>query len=309
MNATTNGVIPGTMGAKLASLGVILLVGTVLLFALNAKYHFLPAKWDLFQKLGLSKSEDGSYWSDPNSVTALSLDSAKLPPNFPTQYGYSIMFDVKIFNTRANFNAGNGGSMPYRHLLHRGSSDLGNAGTPAGCGGGATPGTAGTSKNGLPQYMNPGFIGDPTTNDILVFIDTASGRESARISGLQLATPYRIGLVVYQGFFEVYLGCKLLVTQMLRGVPIAINPSGIYGLAGSYALSAKIQNLRLWSRTLSVQDIVNECGQSFQPFGSPPPCIPLSINIDSPTADSADSAGTAPGTPPSIAEVVKCPTR
>ena len=309
MNATTKGVIPGTMGAKLASLGVILLVGTVLLFALNARYHFLPAKWNLFQKLGLSKSEDGTYWSDPNSVTALSLDSTKLPLNFPTQYGYSVMFDIKIFNTRANFNAGNGGTMPYRHLLHRGSDDLGNAGTPAGCGGGATPGTAGTSKNGLPQYMNPGFIGDPTTNDILVYIDTASGRESARISGLQLATPYRIGLVVYQGFFEVYLGCKLLVTQMLRGTPIAINPSGIYGLVGSNALSAKIQNLRLWSRTLSVQDIVNECGQSFQAFGAPPPCIPLSINMDSKRdADSTDTA-IAPGTPPSIAEVVKCPTK
>ena len=72
-----------------------------------------------------------------------------------------------------------------------------------------TRAAAAAAADGVPKVMNPGFVGDRTTNDIIVFIDTSAGRESARISNLQLTVPYRIGIIVYQGFFELYLGCKL----------------------------------------------------------------------------------------------------
>lgn len=304
MNAatTTTSMIPGSMGAKLAAAGVILFIGLVLMFAVNTKYHFLPAKWDLFKRLGLVKSQDGTFWTDSNSVTALSLSQTELPANFPSRFGYSIMFDTMIFNSRAPMTAGKGSALPYRHLLHRGSDDLGNAGTPAGCGGGGTP--LGGSATGLPQFMNPGFIGDPSTNDIIVFLDTSAGRESARISNLQLVTPYRIGLVVYQGFFEIYLGCKLLTTQILKGTPIAINPSGVYALAGPFAMSAKIQNLRLWSINLPVQQLVTECMIPMQPFGNAPPCTAISVNPATPIP----TVGTSSAAAETIASVTKCPT-
>ena len=215
-----------------------------------------------------------------------------------------MMFDTMIFNTRASFSTTNGAALPYRHLLHRGSDDLGNAGTSAGCSGGGS--SKGSTTTGLPQYMNPGFIGDPTTNDILVFIDTTSGRESTRISNLKLKTPYRIGIIVYQGFFELYLGCKLLTTQVLKGTPIAINPSGIYALAGSFAMSAKIQNLRLWSTTLPVQQVVTECSVAMKPFGAAPPCIALSLNSTPPI--SATSTKTDASAAATIASVLQCPS-
>ena len=303
MNATT-GMIPGSMGGKIAAAFVITFLATVLIFAVNTKYQFLPAKWDLFKRLGLVKSQDATFWTDPNSVTALSLSQTELPSNFPTRFGYTIMFDTMIFNSRAPMTAGKGSALPYRHLLHRGSPDLGNAGTPAGCGGGGTP--LGGSATGLPQFMNPGFIGDPTTNDIIVFLDTSAGRESARISNLRLVTPYRIGLVVYQGFFEIYLGCKLLTTQLLKGTPIAINPSGVYALAGPFAMSAKIQNLRLWSNTLPVQQIVTECMIPMKPFGNAPPCIAVSVNpISPPASTSTDTAAAATV----IASIAQCPPK
>jgi len=306
MNATT-GTIPGSMGAKLVATGVILFLVVVLMFAVNTKYHFLPAKWDLFKRLGLVKSQTATFWTDSNSVTALSLTQTDLPANFPSRFGYTIMFDTMIFNSRAPMSTASGGLPPYRHLLHRGSNDLGTAGTPAGCGGGGK-GSAGSGRTtGLPQFMNPGFIGDPTTNDIIVFIHTDSGIASARISNLQLVTPYRIGLVVYQGFFEIYLGCKLLTTQLLKGTPLAINPSGVYALAGPFAMSAKIQNLRLWSTTLPVQQIVNECMIPMQPFGTAPPCTALSVNpFATPTpATSTETDASAAAT---IASVTKCPS-
>ena len=306
MNATT-GTIPGSMGAKIAAAGVILFIGVVMVFALNTKYHFLPAKWDIFKQLGLVKSQDATFWTNSNSVTALSLSQTELPANFPTRFGYTIMFDTMIFNSRAPMTASAGAALPYRHLLHRGTNDLGNAGTPAGCGGGGSPG--GVSTTGLPQFMNPGFIGDPSTNDIIIFLDTTAGRESARISNLKLVTPYRIGLVVYEGFFEIYLGCKLLTTQLLKGTPIAINPSGVYALAGSFAMSAKIQNLRLWSTTLPVKQIVSECMIPMQPFGSAPPCIAISINTASPTpatTTATDAAGAAAIA--TISSTIKCPS-
>jgi len=305
MNATT-GTIPGSMGAKIAAAFVIILLAAVLVFAVNTKYHFLPAKWDLFKQLGLVKSQDATFWTDPNSVTALSLTQTELPANFPSRFGYTLMFDTMIFNSRAPMSAVSGGLPPYRHLLHRGSPDLGNAGTPAGCGGGGSAGTRNVTTTGLPQFMNPGFVGDPTTNDIIVMLNTDAGIESARISNLKLVTPYRIGLVVYQGFFEIYLGCKLLTTQLLKGTPIAINPSGVYALAGPFAMSAKIQNLRLWSTTLPVQQLVTECMSPMQPFGNAPPCTAISINLTSPipaTSTATDAAAAA-----TIASVVQCPS-
>lgn len=303
MNATATSMIPGSMGAKLAAAGVILFIGIVLMFAVNTKYHFLPAKWDLFKRLGLVKSQDATFWTNSNSVTALSLSQTELPANFPSRFGYSIMFDTMLFNSRAPMRAGKGAALPYRHLLHRGSNDLGQAGTPAGCGGGGT--SVGKSTTGLPQFMNPGFIGDPSTNDIIVFLDTSAGRESARISNLKLATPYRIGLVVYEGFFEIYLGCKLLTTQILKGTPIAINPSGVYALAGSFAMSAKIQNLRLWSTNLPVQQVVTECMIPMQPFGNAPPCTAISIDLTTPPAS---ATGTNTAAADTIASVIQCPS-
>jgi hypothetical protein len=282
MNAATTGILPGSTNAKLVAGAVFLFVALIVMFAVNTKYHFLPAKWDLFKQLGLVKSEDATFWTDPNSVTALAITQTQLPANFPSRFGYTIMFDTMIFNSRASFSNTSGGTLPYRHLLHRGSDDLGNAGTPAGCGGGS--GGSSPTTTGLPRYMNPGFVGDPSTNDIFVFIDTSAGRESARISNLSLATSYRIGIVVYEGFFEIYQGCKLLLSQVLKGTPIAINPSGIYALAGPFALSAKLQNLRLWSTTLPIQQLVTECSGKIQPFGPAPPCTAISVNPAPPTS-------------------------
>jgi len=309
MNASTVGIIPGSTTGKIVAALLILFVAIIILFALNAKYKFLPTKWNLFQNLGLSKSEDGVYWNNPSSMTTLSLTQTQLPSNFPSRYGYSMMFDTMIFNSRASMSAATGGVLPYRHILHRGSNDLGNAGTAGGCGGGGT-GTGSTT--GLPASMNPGFLADPTTNDILVFIDTSSGRESARISNIQLATPYRIGIIVYKGFFEVYLGCKLLTTQVLQGIPIAINPSGVYALAGSNALSAKIQNLRLWNTTIPVQQVITECGAPIQAFGTAPPCVAAAAAAGATTtapATSLTGSTTAPvSSGATIADTLQCPT-
>jgi len=314
MNATPSGIIPGTTGNKFIAGGIILFIAIIVMFALNTKYKFLPANWDLFKALGLSTSQDATYWTDPNLVSTLSITAAELPPNFPTRYGYSMMFDIMIYNSRASFSNTMGGILPYRHLLHRGSNDLGNPGTTGGCaGGGSSIGTS--AKTGLPQYMNPGFMGDPSTNDILVFIDTSAGRESTRISNLQLATPYRIGIIVYQGFFEIYLGCRLLTTQLLKGTPIAITPttpptSGVYGLSGSFTMSAKIQNLRVWSMNLPVQQVVQECSVPMKPFGPAPPCVTNGAMNGPPTAASpSDTSAASPSDTSAantIANVTKC---
>jgi len=287
---------------------VILVIALLVMFGLNAKYKFLPAKWNLFKRLGLTQSADGTYWKSSAPATVLSLDSTQLPASFPSQYNYTLMMDVMIYNSRASTTSITGGTLPYRHLFHRGSDDLGSAGTAAGCGGGGagTAGTTGGAGSGFPQYMNPGILGDPTTNDLWVFLDTSAGRESARIFNLELKTPYRIGLIVYQGFFEVYIGCKLFVTQLLKGTPIAIQPSGVYGLAGSSALNAKLQNLRLWSSTLPVQQMVTECMGAIQPFGPPPPCAPSAAPVAPPTPASGSAAAAAGAA--SIAAIVQCPS-
>jgi len=307
MNAST-GIIPGSTNAKLVAAGVAVFAGIIILFALNAKYKFLPASMNLFQKLGLSKSEDGSFWTDPNSKTTLSLTQTQMPPNFPSRFGYSMMFDLMIFNSRASISVATGGALPYRHIFHRGSNDLGTAGTPAGCAGGGSAATGSTAAStGLPKLMNPGFIADPATNDVIVFIDTSSGRESARITNHKLATPYRIGIIVYEGFFEIYTECRLLTTQVLKGIPLSVASSGVYALAGPHALSAKIQNLRLWSTTLPVQQVITECSTPMAPFGSAPPCAPTVASIKAATASVMGTSSSPTSSSTTIASSLQCP--
>jgi hypothetical protein len=102
MNAATTGLIPGSTGAKVASAAVFLFVTLIVVFAINSKYHFLPEKWDLFKHLGLVKSQDATFWTNVNTKTTLSVDKKQLPPNFPNSYGYSMMFDIMVYNSRAS---------------------------------------------------------------------------------------------------------------------------------------------------------------------------------------------------------------
>jgi len=173
---------------------------------------------------------------------------------------YTTQLDLILYNTRA-FNSTSDG--PWRHIYHRGSNEL-RATTATGfilnpC---ASNNSGTLPEFGLPKHMNPGVFLDPNTNDIIIFIDTVNGsatyRESIRIKDIPMDIPFRLGLTVKGHVLEVYLNCKLEVTKVLSGEPKRVE-NVWYGLAGSAAAQAQIQNLYIWTSPLFTQDIATLC--------------------------------------------------
>jgi hypothetical protein len=162
---------------------------------------------------------------------------------------YSLIFDCVLYDTRAYTN-GN-----WRHILHRGSGDL-------------TP-TDTLPRYGLARNMNPGVYLDPNTNDIIVFVDTEGGdefyRESLRITDVPMDVPFRLGVVVKGRVFEVYINGKLEETKVLVGTPRNVD-NAWYGLAGSAAAAAQLQNLYVWNRALNATEIGSVCGAGLPTF-------------------------------------------
>lgn len=275
MNSSSNS-IPKIKQSYIAII-IMVIVLIIVVTIINKKFNFLPKWLDLTRYIGLTKDESGKYWEQSASLSVLKLNQNDLPGDFPRRFGYSIMFDMIWYDTRVSpLIASSASTLPYRHILHRGSSDL-RGNKSVGCA--ANPLSA--VGDGLPQTMNPGFFADPTKNDLIIFIDTMYGsnplRESIRIPNIPLDKPQRFCLNVYENYFEVFKGCKLLVTKTLKGIPRLVDPE-IYGLTGSASLNAKVMNLRLWSTPLNVQTIVYECNASFPDFGIAPSCGTGGIN-------------------------------
>jgi hypothetical protein len=184
------------------------------------------------------KVMDGSttYWKSGTVGTMHNLRAIenKLPIPGPASYTYHL--DVLLSDSR-NLKGIEG---PYRHMFHRGSDDL------------YTP--ASTSPYGLPKRMNPGIVLDPNTNDILVFVDTKSQkgdiyRESVRLPDIALDKPFRLSVSVQDNVLTVNINCRLEITKVLAGIPRPVE-NVLYGLCGSSAAQASIQNLIVWPYAL-----------------------------------------------------------
>lgn len=199
------------------------------------------------------------FWK-PNSQIFTNLE---IPNNAIRDFissEYTTQIDMILYNTRA-FNSTDDG--PWRHIYHRGSNELKST-TAAGrilspC---SSTNTGSLPDFGLPKHMNPGVFLDPNTNDIIIFIDTAQGsetyRESVRISDIPMDIPFRLGITINKRVLEVYLNCKLEVTKILSGEPKRVE-NVWYGLAGSAAAQAQIQNFYIWKNPILAHDLSNLC--------------------------------------------------
>jgi len=205
-------------------------------------------------------SDAGLFWQPSQIFTNLIVPKGSVPGFKGTLY--SINVDCVLLNTR-NFK-GTGG--PWRHILHRGSNELelstvGGMLQRTGCAAASNSGGK-LPPFGLPKRMNPGIFLDPNTNDIVVFVDTERGgevyHESVRISDVPMDIPFRIGVIVNERVLEVYLNCKLEVSLVLKGRPQSVEDTW-YGLAGSAAAQAQLQNLYIWKRAVPSDQIGSVC--------------------------------------------------
>jgi len=240
--------------------GIVILFCVIVVFTLLGKtidfkwiswFDVRPADWKV-------KARSSLFFQPGPQFTNMVVLASKAVQGMENDI-YSILFDFVLYDSR-NYASTEG---PYRQLLHRGSSELLKATV-----GGAVLGGCSTNPSGdlppfgLPKRLNPGVFLDPNTNDILIFVDTVKGsdtlRESVRISDIPLDIPTRIGIVLNKRVLEVYLNCRLETTKVLQGDPKRVENEW-YGIAGTAAAKAQLQNLYAWKESLSSDDMKVLC--------------------------------------------------
>jgi hypothetical protein len=260
-NFGNRNIIPTSSGFSTTSL-VYILLGALVIFIIGLMLLNKPIdfSWlDPRPKSMIATSDAYLFWKPSAIFTNLTVKEGDVP-GFSNSL-YTCGLDVVLKNTRA-FSGTEG---PWRHIAHRGSAELatttiGGAILSGGCisakGAGPLP------PFGLPRRMNPGIFLDPNVNDIIVFVDTERGgdnyRESVRIKDIPMDIPFRITVLVNGKVLEVYLNCRLEISKVLSGRPRSVEDVW-YGLSGSAAAQAQIQNLYIWKRAVPADELVTLC--------------------------------------------------
>lgn len=97
----------------------------------------------------------------------------------------------------------------------------------------------------------------PDTNDILVSVLNANnGMENAVIRNVPIQESFRIGVVVMEVALEVYLNGRLIKTRQFSAPPKDVKDD-IYPASGMEKNIAKLRNLKIWAKKLTVSEIRN----------------------------------------------------
>ena len=253
-----------------------LIIAAVVFMLLGKKIDF--GALDPRPKSMIVRSSARLFWPPGPVFTNLSIPAGS-NGDFNSN-SYSLIFDGVLYNTREFKTTGG----PWRQILHRGSNEL-KATT---VGGAVLKGCAANSfagplpPFGLPNRMNPGIFLDPNINDIIIFVDSDAGsqsyRESVRLVDIPMDTPFRIGINVSGQVLEVYLNCRLEITKVLSGTPRKVEDVW-YGLAGSAAAQAQIQNLYIWPRPLSADEMGAVCDPKFPGFAQKRPICDVADSV------------------------------
>lgn len=234
-----------------------LVVFFIVLMILNKPIDF---SWLDPRPKSMKATDDAYLFWKPSAIFTNLVVKENSVPGFINNV-YTVIFDGLLLDSR---NYKNGG--PWRQIVHRGSSELAatTIGGAALSGCSARPSNMTTLPNdGLPRRMNPGIFLDPNTNDIVIFIDCEKGsetiRESIRLTDIPMDIPFRIGVLINGHLLEVYLNCKLEASKILGGRPMSVENIW-YGLSGSAAAVAQIQNMYIWKRALPADLIGAVCG-------------------------------------------------
>lgn len=216
------------------------------------------------------------FWKSPDPQVALRIDTSEVGAGIPFTR-YTVLVDMVWYNTRVRRQAE--GENPYRHIIHRGSTEVANyaVNTPL-IGDGINKTDRDTVDTttaldvipaGLPTRMNPGIMADPYTNDMLIFFDTETAtnfyRESLRVPDIPMDQPFRLAIVVVDRYVEIYLNCSLEATKMLEGIPRDVGREW-FGLSGPVPLPAQVQNLRLFKDIVSHGILRTYCGSKLPVF-------------------------------------------
>ena len=256
----------GSSGNNMSNiiLYILLIAIFVLIYLLLTGYKFSIKSIDIRPERYKALDKANVFWKTGTVISEnLRITDDQLPIDMDNKYTFH--FDLLLSDTRNTVRIDG----PYRHIFHRGSSDLFSeqSGTAV-----ASTDPTPLPPYGLPRRLNPGIFLDPNTNDIIIFVDTKSTngevyRESGRISDIPVDKPLRLTVSVHNKVLEVDMNCKLELTKVLAGDPRQVE-NVIYGLCGSAAANASVQNLIVWPYAINNDTLLHFCPMpipSFQP--------------------------------------------
>lgn len=239
----------------------------IILIIVDAYYPFLPI--NPISGPSTVARNGKTFWSGLTYDAQNLVVPAKSSPT-QTAADYTVSVQLLLQDSRTPLNG------RFRHILHRGANPcLLSVSQPGPTGHNNIqisdiPNVDSSyASTGLPTFMNPGLMLDPTNNDLHVFVHTHGQEynkqvlwlESATVEDLPLNTPLTIGVVLSGQTLEVYMNCRLYTTKLLKGTPFLANTelSAWFGRACAFPATGAIQNLTLWSAALNSGDYLQMC--------------------------------------------------
>ena len=206
------------------------------------------------------------FWDKTNPGQILNKD---LPINF-LYYNYTLNLDIFIQNP---FQF----SKYPRILLSRGKV--------------STPSVSNSSNNTLLSIIdnyNLVIALLPDTNDILVSVlNKDNGMENAIIRNVPIQESFRISVVVMEVALEVYINGHLIKTRQFSAPPKDVKDD-IYPASGMEKNIAKLRNLKIWAKLLTVSEIK---------YATPKLSSDIDFNADQMPSSSTCGINVVPDTP------------
>lgn len=211
----------------MAILVIIVVILLFIHFTVRPIFQLVPGGPGFIPIPGLSDGE--VYWKNAKGVAQLRED--KLITKYPTQ-NYSFTLDIFVRDPTSILAQTFQSPMP-NTVFSRGSSP--------------TQGLA--EQNTVRVMLVPG------TNDLQVIVRNANRiDEGITLPNVPVQTPFRLGVVIMDVAFEVYVNGRLMKTRSLDAPPIG-TVGFITPPQGTFANMVKVGNLHMWSRTLSPSEI------------------------------------------------------
>jgi hypothetical protein len=176
------------------------------------------------------------YWAPQSSPYEVPSISGDIVNNASLSSGWSMSLDISIMNPVMQIKDSNGNST-FRLIFNRG----GTYSEPVG--------TDGSIASVITGYnIAIGLLKD--TNDLIVSVMNGNSvPENIILHNVPVQQPFRIGVVIMNNAFEVYMNGKLVKTRkMVSAVPSFTSRQAFYGPQGSIMNQiARVGNLILWS--------------------------------------------------------------
>ena len=214
-------------GYLVAILVIVLVILLFVHFTIRPIFQFVPGGSGFIPIPGLS---DGQvYWRDGKDVAP--MDEDRMIAKYPTQ-NYSFTLDIFVRDPTTVLAQSYQTPQP---------NTIFSRGTPA------TQGLA--EENTVKVLLLPG------TNDLQVIVRNASHHDQGiTLPNVPVQTPFRLGVVIMDMAFEVYVNGRLMKSRTLDAAPLT-TVGRITPPQGTFANMVKVGNLHMWSRTLTPSEI------------------------------------------------------